>query len=243
MITITLKKALIFLVKRYNVFLFCYKFFLKSFKKKNNKIFLILIFILIILIEIIFETLTLFKFSKVDKENSNQEEQNFTEPRSTICLQLINMIVKIKTDASIKFYSKKEAFMDIGCGYGKVIFFYKIFFKKLYGVEINKTVFEKLKKNFSNDLKKISLINKNYFSILIPKEVGFFYVFSPFHLDVLYNDLIDSLINHSKNNNKKIFVILGNKRCLEFFLQKKFKVISHQKLLQGELNTILLSYN
>ena len=243
MISISLKKTLFYLVKRYNIFLFCYKFFLKSFKKKNNKFFLILIFSLIILIEIIFETLTLFKFSKADKENSDQEEQNFTVPRSTICLQLINMIFKIKSDASINFLLKTEAFMDIGCGYGKVIFFYKIFFKKLYGVEINKTVFQKLKKNFSNDLRKVSLINENYFSILIPKEVGFFYLFSPFHLDELYNDLIDSLINHSKNNNKKIFVILGNKRCLKLFLQKKFKIISHQKILQGELNTILLSYN
>lgn len=243
MISITLKKVLFSLVKKYNIFLFFYKFFYKSLKKKNNKIFLILIFLLIIFIEIIFEIITLFKFSKAEKGNPDEEEQDFTEPRSTTCLQLINMIFKIKINKLTRYYSRREAFMDIGCGYGKVIFFYKIFFKKLYGIEINKSVFKELKQNFPNNSKKVSLINDNFFSITIPKEVGFFFLFSPFNLDKLYTNLINTLIGHSKTYNKKIFVILANKRCLEFFLERNFKIIHHQKLLQSELNTILLSYN
>lgn len=96
--------------------------------------------------------------------------------------------------------------MDIGYGYGKVIFFYKIFFIKLYGIEINKSVFKELKQNFPNNSKKVSLINDNFFSITIPKEVGLFYLFSPFKLDKLYNNLINTLIDHSKTYNKKIFL-------------------------------------
>ena len=153
------------------------------------------------------------------------------------------MIFKIKINKLTRYYSRREAFMDIGCGYGKVIFFYKIFFKKLYGIEINKSVFKELKQNFPNNSKKVSLINDNFFSITIPKEVGFFFLFSPFNLDKLYTNLINTFISHSKTYNKKIFVILANKRSLEFFLEKNFKIIHHQKLLQSELNTILLSYN
>ena len=243
MISITLKKVLFSLAKKYNIFLFSYKFFKKSLKKKNNKIFLVLIFLLIIFIEIIFEIITLFKFSRAEKKSPDKEEQDFTEPRSTTCLQLINMIFEIKINKLTRYHSCREAFMDIGCGYGKVIFFYKIFFKKLYGIEINKSVFKELKQNFPNNPKKVSLINNNFFSITIPKEVGFFYLFSPFYSYKLYNNLINTLIGFSKTYNKKIFVILGNKRFLEFFLEKNFKIIHHQKLLQSELNTVLLSYN
>ena len=239
---ISWKNWVIFLAQRYNIFLFAYKFFLKSLKKSNNKSSSILSFLIIFFIELIFEFLTFFKFSRVDKEIRAKVEKNYTIPRSTLIIQLVSIIYFLKKEKKLKNILYKSSLMDIGCGFGKVLFFFKFIFNFTYGVEINRYVFSSLSKNFNKKKQNVKLINRDFFLINIPKKVNFFYIFSPFNKEILYRRFINRLIKHSRLHKKKIYLILASKRCLDFFLDKNFKILKHQSFLEDEYNTYLLRY-
>jgi len=114
-------------------------------------------------------------------------------------------------------------------------------FQKVYGLEIDSSVYKKVKNNFLSN-HNISIHNENFFNYEIPKNIKFFFLFSPFKNDNDYLKLIDILINHSKNNNNKIYVLLSNNRSKDFFLDKNFNLEFAKSYLGKTYNAFVLSY-
>tara|TARA_B100000575_G_scaffold286510_1_gene283416 strand:- start:33 stop:797 length:765 start_codon:yes stop_codon:yes gene_type:complete len=238
---------------KYSFFLFLRKFFLKSTKKDNNKFRLYSGFIIMLFIEILSEILSIFKFSKLEQSFNTLEERNLSElrkiyngSRATSALQLIMIIFFLRTNKETNSILKTSELLDIGCGYGKALFYLKKFFSKVHGVEVNKDLFYDLTKNFSKNDTKINFINDDFFNMKIPDGVNFFYMFSPFRDFSLYENLINILIKFSQEQNKKIyFIVVRNSHDKKFFdllINKNFNLIKHQKFLDNEYNTYLLSY-
>ena len=141
----------------------------------------------------------------------------YTSSRTTSAIQLIMIIFFLKKNKEKNDILNKSDLLDIGCGYGKALFYLKKIFFKVHGVEVNKDIFYDLTKNFKNDT-KVNLINGDFFNIKIPDNVNFFYTFSPFRDFSLYENLVNILIKFSQKQNKKIyFIVVKNshsKKCL-----------------------------
>ena len=156
------------------------------------------------------------------------------------------IIFFLKTNKETNNILNTSELLDIGCGNGKVLFYFKKFFSKVHGVEVNIEVFYDLTKNFSKNDTKINLINSDFFNMKIPEGVNFFYMFSPFREFSLNENLINILIKFSHEQNKKIYFIMVRgshyKKMLDLIINKNFKLIKHQKFLNNEYNTYLFSY-
>ncbi len=237
---------------KYSFFLFLRKFFLKSIKKDNNKFRLYSGFIIMLFVEILSEIFSIFKFSKLEQSFNTPEGKNlselrkiYTSSRTTSAIQLIMIIFFLKKNKETNDILNKSELLDIGCGYGKALFYLKKIFFKVHGVEVNKDIFYDLTKNFKNDT-KVNLINGDFFNIKIPDNVNFFYTFSPFRDFSLYENLVNILIKFSQEQNKKIyFIVVKNshsKKMFDLLINKNFNLIKHQKLLDNEYNAYLFSY-
>lgn len=237
---------------KYSFFLFLRKFFLKSIKKDNNKFRLYSGFIIMLFVEILSEIFSIFKFSKLEQSFNTPEGKNlselrkiYTSSRTTSAIQLIMIIFFLKKNKETNDILNKSELLDIGCGYGKALFYLKKIFFKVHGVEVNKDIFYDLTKNFKNDT-KVNLINGDFFNIKIPDNVNFFYMFSPFRDFSLYENLVNILIKFSQEQNKKIyFIVVKNshsKKMFDLLINKNFNLIKHQKLLDNEYNAYLFSY-
>lgn len=229
-------KKLIWKVSSINIL---YKFLKKELIKITNlhEKFIVLIQLMIIFFdEIIFDAITCFKFSI---NISEKNYKKFNGPRPTLKKQIVDFTKYLK-----KNFQDLEniCFLDIGCGFGKVIYFMKnLNFKKIYGIEIDNYVYRKVKNTFSHN-KSISIYNENFFDYQIPKNIKFFFLFSPFRYNQDYLKLINILIKYSKKNNIKIYVLLSNKRSKEFFLSKKFKLEFTKSYLGKSYNSFIVSY-
>ena len=248
-----IKNILSELSLKYSFFLFLRKFFLKSIKKDNNKFKLYSGFIIMLFIEILSEILSIFKFSKLEQSFNTLEGKNlselkkiYTSSRATSAIQLIMIIFFLKKNKETNNILNNSELLDIGCGYGKALFYLKKIFSKVHGVEVNKDIFYDLTKNFSKNDTKINFINDDFFNIKIPDDVNFFYTFSPFRDFSLYENLVNILIKFSQKQNKKIyFIIVKNshsKKMFDLLINKNFNLIKHQKFLDNEYNTYLFSY-
>ena len=237
---------------KYSFFLFLRKFFLKSIKKDNNKFRHYSGFIIMLFVEILSEIFSIFKFSKLEQSFNTPEGKNlselrkiYTSSRTTSAIQLIMIIFFLKKNKETNDILNKSELLDIGCGYGKALFYLKKIFFKVHGVEVNKDIFYDLTKNFKNDT-KVNLINGDFFNIKIPDNVNFFYTFSPFRDFSLYENLVNILIKFSQEQNKKIyFIVVKNshsKKMFDLLINKNFNLIKHQKLLDNEYNAYLFSY-
>jgi SAM-dependent methyltransferase len=210
---------------KYSFFLFLRKFFLKSTKKDNNKLRLYSGFIIMLFIEIFSEILSIFKFSKLEQSFNTLEEENLSQlrkiyngSRATSALQLIMIIFFLKTNKETNNILKTSELLDIGCGYGKALFYFKKIFSKVHGVEVNKDLFYDLNKNFSKNNTKVNFINSDFFNMKIPENVNFFYMFSPFRDFSLYENLINILIKFSQEQNKRIyFIVVRNSHSKKMF--------------------------
>ena len=234
-----LKKKLYILIWKYSSLNIIYKFFKKELIKIPNysaKFLAIIQLIFIIFDEIIFDLITKFKFSKItSEENSNQ----FNSPRSTLKKQIKDLKEYVKNNFK---NLENDCFLDIGCGYGKVLYFMKsLNFQRVYGLEIDSSVYKKVKNNFISN-HNISIHNENFFNYEIPKNIKFFFLFSPFKNDNDYSKLIDILINYSKNHNNKIYILLSNERSKDFFLDKNFNLEFTKSYLGKAYNSFVLSY-
>jgi SAM-dependent methyltransferase len=227
------------IINKYQIFYFISKVYRKTLPKKNKVLSILFLFYNIIL-ETTFDLVTAFKFSKLERKDDYPEKE-YNGPRSTMCVQLIGIIYYIYFGKKISFFNKYSAFMDVGCGTGKVLFFSKLIFNKNYGIELNSYHYKKAKKNFKNS--DVTIIKENVLDLQIPSEVNFFFLFSPFSKKEDYNKLIDILINHSKDKNKKIIVILGNGNAwVKLFLKKRFNLL-HKQSYFDYFENYFLSYN
>ena len=234
-----LKKKLYILIWKYSSVNIIYKFFKKKLIKIPNfpaKFLVIIQLIIVIFDEIIFDLITKFKFSKITSEES--KDQSGLQ-RSTLKKQIKDLSEYVKNNFK---NLENDCFLDIGCGYGKVLYFMKnLNFQRVYGLEIDSSVYKKVKNNFISN-HNISIHNENFFKYEIPKNIKFFFLFSPFKNDNDYLKLIDILINHSKNNNNKIYILLSNNRSKDFFLDKNFNLEFAKSYLGKSYNSYVLSY-
>lgn len=229
------------IINKHQIFYFISKIWRKSLPTQNKLMTIIFLFYNLIL-EIFFDLVTLFKFSTLIRKDDFPEKK-FNGPRSSMVIQLIGMIYFIYFKKKITFFNKSSSFMDIGCGDGKVLFFSNIIFKKSYGVEINKFHTNLAKKNLKNS--NVEILNQNVLSkdFEIPKDVNFFFFFSPFSEEEQINNFLDKLIHHSNSQSKKIILI--NMNCcerLDIYLKKNFTLIGKQHFFHYFEN-YFFSYN
>ena len=101
-------------------------------------------------------------------------------------------------------------FIDFGSGYGNILLEYNNLFKKLIGVELNKTSHDQAKLVLNN-YKNISLYNTSMEKYKFPNEKIILYMYEPlFELkckdrDKIYKDVINNLYN---NNNKSYIIYI-----------------------------------
>ena len=82
--------------------------------------------------------------------------------------------------------SEKDVFVDVGCGFGRVIsrlLMKKSPCRKYYGVELDPDVAEIAKKRFSG-YPQVSILNGNILDVL-PREGTVFWLYNPFDINVL----------------------------------------------------------
>ena len=146
------------------------------------------------------------------------------------CLNISRGIKLVKYfDRSSRFEISSMRFIDIGCGSGKVLYgIEKLNYKKIYGIEINKFYFETCKKNFINK-KNIEIINQDFFDCNI-SDIKFFYIFSPFVSDEMYEKLFNIL--QKLNSNIIIICFDTDKLSQKLMLSKDYECIFQKEYLQ-----------
>ena len=162
-------KKLIWKVSSINIL---YKFLKKELIKITNlhEKFIVLIQLMIIFFdEIIFDAITCFKFSI---NISEKNYKKFNGPRPTLKKQIVDFTKYLK-----KNFQDLEniCFLDIGCGFGKVIYFMKnLNFKKIYGIEIDNYVYRKVKNTFTirQTDKWLSMCMYKFYQSYIPMVVN-----------------------------------------------------------------------
>ena len=120
---------------------------------------------------------------------------------------------------------KINKIVDIGCGSGRVIYFFsrKNPAYKILGYEINKKIYLKSKSFFKNK-KKINILNLNLLKKNKIDNADIFYLADPFKKKSDYNKIIN-LITKSKS---KTYIILVNINK-NITLLKKFRIINQFK--------------
>ena len=137
----------------------------------------------------------------------------------------------IQTVFFLKYFKNLSNYsaIDIGCGSGKVLYgIEKLNYKKIYGIEINKYYFETCKKNFINK-KNIEIINQDFFDCNI-SDIKFFYIFSPFVSDEMYEKLFNIL--QKLNSNIIIICFDTDKLSQKLMLSKDYECIFQKEYLQ-----------
>ena len=73
-------------------------------------------------------------------------------------------------------------------------------FRKIIGIELNKTTFNYSKKNLEiMKMDKITFINGSIFNYNIPHTISYIYLFNPFNHDILSFKKIINKCSHIKN--------------------------------------------
>ena len=106
---------------------------------------------------------------------------------------------------------KINTIIDLGCGSGRFVYFFskKLPHSKIYGIELDKEIFESTKKLFSTN-KKINIINKNlldFFKKNKNKKYDIFFLNDPLKFKSDYEKLFHKI---KKIASKTSFLILIN---------------------------------
>lgn len=144
---------------------------------------------------------------------------------STTWLAYINLRKFLRNKA------KGNSIIDIGCGKGKMIYFFSKFpFKKIGGLEYfeelantavhNLTILKEKKKI---NLDRIEIINGDASIYTDYSDYNFFYLYNSFD-DTILRKFLDILIKNVQLNHRKIWVIYVNPVHENIFKEKGFKL-------------------
>ena len=168
-----------------------------------------LYFILVAFFEIIFFLLN-FKGNYVRLRNNKK----MTDSIPTPYLFLFNIYLFLKS-------KKIKSFIDLGCGEGRVIYFFNKFLKiKYVGIEYYKNSFIFCRSLFKKN-KNVKIINDNFLSKNITFNHDVYFINDPFKKNSDFKKLI-SKINNSNKKNKKIYLIFVNINKTKLKILNKF---------------------
>jgi SAM-dependent methyltransferase len=110
-------------------------------------------------------------------------------------------------------FSKDSAFVDLGCGKGKILLFAAEYgFKRVTGIEFTKELSECSKKNISIYKNKtglkadIEVVHSDVVDYEIKDDDNVFYLFNPFD-DIILGKVLDNINASYKKNPRNIYLI------------------------------------
>ena len=182
-------------------------------------------FFLVFFIEIIYIFLFRYKGNRFKVTNN----KNFTDNIPTPYLFLL------KID---KFFKEKKIkkIVDIGCGSGRVVYFFSRKNPELYidGYEIDKKIYSEANNIFVKN-RKVKIYNRNVLKYSIKTNYDLYFLADPFKKLYLYNDFFKKILKRKKkfyivivNNNKSIKSI-KNLNLLDYYYINKsgYKIYSN----------------
>lgn len=193
------------------------KFFLNLFKEYGFNLFLVITY------EIKY-ILSGYKGNYINILNNESFTDNIPVPY--LFLEKIYFFIKKK---------KIKNIIDLGCGSGRFIYFMqkKIPGIKLYGLEINKEIFQKTGKMFFKN-NNIFIINNNILNetnIFKKRFFDIYYLNDPFKKKKDYNKLFKKIFNSSKKK-RYIITVNINKKNMN---SKKLKLIYNYNIKKKHL--------
>ena len=150
-----------------------------------------------------------YKGNKIDFTSNNEFTDNIPCP--------YYFLVKIKN-----FIINKniKSFLDLGCGNGRVIYFFnKNFNIKYYGIEFFEKSYNYCKNLFLND-PNIQITNEDFRNLnFLSKDIDCFFLNDPLKNTKDFEIVVNSICQKYNKTNKKYYIILINvkKDRLKFF--------------------------
>ena len=168
--------------------------------------------------EILF-TLKGFKGNKIDFTISDEFAENIPCP-----YYFLSKIKKFMENTKIK------SFLDLGCGNGRVIYFFNKYFKiKYYGIEFFEKPYNFTKILFSNN-ENIQIKNEDFRNLNFLKEnVDCFFFNQPLKSKKDFEFVINSILQKYNKIDKKYYIILIN------VTKDDLKVFSNLHLVDFEI--------
>ena len=150
-----------------------------------------------------------FKGNKINFATNNEFTENIPCP--------YYFLVKIK-----KFIKNKniKSFLDLGCGNGRVVYFFNKYFKiKYYGIEFFEGPYNYCK-NLFYKVENIQITNEDFRNLnFLSKDIDCFFLNDPLKNQKDFEIVINSICQKYNKTDKKYYIILINvkKDCLKFF--------------------------
>lgn len=182
-------------------------------------------FFLVFFIEIIYIFLLRYKGNQFKITNN----KNFTDNIPTPYLFLL------KIDKFLKG-KKIKKIVDIGCGSGRVVYFFSRKNPKLKidGYEIDKEIYSKVNNIFARN-KRVKIYNKDVLKKSIKTHYDLYFLADPFKKVNFYNYFFKKIIKRKKKfyiiivNNNKFIKSIKNLNLLDFYYINKsgYKIYSN----------------
>jgi precorrin-6B methylase 2 len=177
------------------------------------------------------------------KENFKETPKNFEH--GVIYMSSWTSIVKGTTNYLLKNFSlniEDCAFIDIGCGKGKVLCVWSKIFSNRYntllvGLDYSKTLLQICE----NNLRAVSATNYKLLNCDATEEkfdykrqTNIFYLYNPFDEVVL-----EKVIQQMKSQN--CLVIYNNPQCKQVFIDNRFSIVKEQKEWHPNADYVIFS--
>lgn len=102
-----------------------------------------------------------------------------------------------------------KSFVDLGCGNGRVLYFFNKKLKINYlGIELFKDAYDSCLKIFKND-PNVSLLNKNFFDLDFKNNFDCYFLNDPLKEVGDHNKLVNSIISSIERSRKPLFVTVN----------------------------------
>ena len=113
--------------------------------------------------------------------------------------------------------------LDIGCGKGFVLnFFATMCFNEISGIEFDKTLCLKARKNLSRNIRRVKVYNVDAIDFPKYEEYDTFYMYNPFDENIL-EKVIDLITASYETNPRQITIIYCNPIYKDVLINKGFK--------------------
>jgi SAM-dependent methyltransferase len=159
--------------------------------------------------------------------------------------QPVNFYTIHQLFAHITEADKQSAFIDIGCGMGRLFSVAAAFgFRKIYGVDLSPVMVEDaevqavfLEQHYPNARFEIEEANAATYEV--PADAGVLFLFNPFDHTVM-EPFVTRLTEQLQSNPRPIKVLYANPVCKEIWLNAGFKEVFHFRKLKYLEGSVLI---